>query len=272
MKHTPARIFMSLLAFGLAFTHMSCSSNLSELTGSVSLEIPQSIISNSARTGDDSSELYVVAMVKGDDYAAAQYKTIREGSVNSDDRFMKLIDIPAEKNIRIVMSVINSQGEIKYYGSTETFYVQHGINIQNIRLARINNDDVTICEQKNGDGTVRGVSAGNDVNSQFQIYFYNDGRYEILSSSNLIMSAGTWERASYSILQLTEFVYREFDPQVKFNEIDYFNYVDYYPNVTIAKEPTQYNFQIEQDDNYPDSDYDFTIKSGLKISNIFIGH
>ncbi|MBQ2081992.1 MAG: hypothetical protein II461_09520, partial [Treponema sp.] len=142
MKHTPARIFMTLLAFGLAFTHMSCSSNLSELTGSVSLEIPQSIISRASTENTGSSELYVVAMAKGDDYAAAQYKTIREGSLSSDDRFMKLLDIPTDKNIRIDMAVIDNQGVRKYYGSTGTFYVQHGINVQNIRLTRIIEDEI----------------------------------------------------------------------------------------------------------------------------------
>ena len=51
MKHTPARIFMFFLVLGLAFTHLSCSSNLSELTGSVSLEIPQSIVSRASLEG-----------------------------------------------------------------------------------------------------------------------------------------------------------------------------------------------------------------------------
>ncbi len=261
MKHTPARIFMTLLAFGLAFTHMSCSNNLSELTGSVSLEIPQSIISNSARTGDDSSELYVVAMVKGDDYAAAQYKTIRTGSVNSDDRFMKLLDIPAEKNIRIVMSIIDTQGERKYYGSTGTFYVQHGINVQNIRLTRIIVPEETIeYPDLSGLSSYNGHYIGDPLQSFAYVYLNSDGWYKIETDSKII-SEGIWEESTDNYVHLTEYIYREINPVPEnVDEVDFYNI---YPNNIIAEDPMEYDLH-RLDSETPNTN--LTLRNGVFLN------
>ena len=263
MKHTPARIFMGLLAFGLAFTHMSCSSNLSELTGSVSLEIPQSIISNSARTGDDSSELYVVAMAKGDDYAAAQYKTIREGSVNSEDRFMKLLDIPAEKNIRIDMAVIDTQGVRKYYGSTGTFYVQHGINVQNIRLASVTVPVGTIeYSDQSGHSTYNGQHIGNGMQSFASLYLKPDGWYRI-EVDGTIISQGIWEGLTDSSVHLTEYIYRKINP-VQQTDSDGIFY-NIYPNNIIADDPMVYDVTLTGSET---SYYEFTLRNGVRIQFI----
>ncbi|MEE3313639.1 MAG: hypothetical protein VZR56_05740 [Treponema sp.] len=261
MKHTPAHIFMSLLVLGLAFTHMSCSNNLSELTGSVSLEIPQSIISNSARTGDDSSELYVVAMVKGDDYATAQYKTIRARSLSSEDRFMKLIDIPAEKNIRIVMSIIDTQGERKYYGSTGTFYVQHGINIQNIRLTRIIVPEETIeYPDLSGHSSYNGHYIGGPTQSFAYAYLNSDGWYKIETDSKII-SEGIWEESTDNYVHLTEYIYREINPVPEnVDEVDFYNI---YPNNIIAEDPMEYDLhRLDSETPY----YEFTLRNGVQIS------
>ncbi len=267
MKHTPARIFMTLLAFGLAFTHMSCSSNLSELTGSVSLEIPQSIVSRASTENTGSSELYVVAMAKGDDYTAAQYKTIREGSLSSDDRFMKLLDIPTDKNIRIDMAVIDNQGVRKYYGSTGTFYVQHGINVQNIRLTRINEGPGAALnyESKSGFVTYNGYpTVIDDANGGGSIYFFSDGWYTIQNSASLTLSAGTWEGSTSGIVHLTENIYKEINPEIKtniFNSDD--QYVNPFPNIIITKEPKKYDINFFYDG--ATMFFSFTLRNGLQI-------
>ncbi len=253
MKRTPARIFMFFLVFGLAFTHMSCSSNLSELTGSVSLEIPQSIISRASTENTGSSELYVVAMVKGDDYATAQYKTIREGSLSSEDRFMKLLDIPTDKNIRIDMAVIDTQGVRKYYGSTGTFYVQHGINVQNIRLTRINEAagavDSLYNDYRLGFAMYNGQSIGNGTQSEAIIYLYPDGWYKLIAD-NRIISEGIWESSTANIIHITEYIYHEINP----NQVTDFTGSFYvtYPNNIIAEKPMEYDIHLTSNNETPD--------------------
>ena len=271
MKRTPARIFMSLLVLGLAFTHLSCSSNLSELTGSVSLEIPQSIVSRASLEGENegNSELYVVAMVKGDDYAAAQYKTIREGSLSSDDRFMKLLDIPTEKNIRIDMTIIDSQGVRKYYGSTGTFYVQHGINVQNIRLTRITEAAGTVsdAEVETGYADYNGCNIGDGINlSNGSIYLYPDGWYKIISEGQPL-SEGIWEGSISEIVHLTEYIYREINPipaglNINNNE----PYYNTYPNNIIAENPMEYDIRVNYSSDAPDEiSFQFTLRNGVRI-------
>ena len=255
MKHTPARIFMTLLAFGLAFTHISCSSNLSELTGSVSLEIPQSIVSRASLEGENegSSELYVVAMVKGDDYAAAQYKTIRAGSLSSDDRFMKLLDIPTDKNIRIDMAVIDNQGVRKYYGSTGTFYVQHGINVQNIRLTRINENN-NMGAASDYDHTIampeyNGLYVGYGLQSFATISLYPDGWYKLIADTRII-SEGIWESLTDSIVHITEYIYHEINP-IQVHDVSGDYYVPY-PNSIIAEKPMEYDIHLTSNSETPD--------------------
>lgn len=271
MNHTPARIFMFFLVLGLAFTHLSCSSNLSELTGSVSLEIPQSIVSraNVEDENEGSSELYVVAMAQGDGYASAQYKTIRAGSLSSEDRFMKLLDIPAEKNIRIVMSVIDSQGERKYYGSTETFYVQHGINVQNIRIARVNEAAGYSYTSRHCDFRFNGIhSIINSPNSDGTLRLYDNGWYEIVSTGTdpeTIISAGIWEDSTNNTKNLTEYVYKEYNPQ--FITVDLgadYTFVEPYPGIIIADSPMKYNIPFDSyDDVY---NYSFTLRNEVVVN------
>ena len=262
MNHTPARIFMFFLVLGLAFTHMSCSSNLSEPTGSVSLEIPQSIVSraNLNDENEGSSELYVVAMAQGDGYASAQYKTIRAGILSSEDRFMKLLDIPAEKNIRIVMSVIDSQGERKYYGSTETFYVQHGINVQNIRLTRVTVPEGTIeYSDQSGHSTYNGQNIGNGLQSFAGLYLKPDGWYRI-EVDGTIISQGIWEGLTDSSVHLTEYIYRKINP-VQQTDSDGIFY-NIYPNNIIADDPMVYDVTLTGSET---PYYEFSLRNGVRI-------